>query len=178
MPPARRPRGGRTSQQSAARSPRTPPTRPQSASAAPTAGARVRRPLRAPAARPQPSTAGRIGARRRRCDSAGACDGAPNDAGKSWATRARGTGIMAAAAVASNRTKGPHAVAARTHEHTISRVFAPLEATAASGGGVGGDDDSGDNDAQALGGQRVLLHDENLHQLHGRHCFAPHSPCC
>ena len=135
MPPARRPRGGRTSQQSAARSPRTPPTRPQSASAAPTAGARVRRPLRAPAARPQPSTAGRIGARRRRCDSAGACDGAANDAGKSWATRARGTGSMAAAAVASNRSKGPHTVAARMHEHTLSRIFAPLEATTASCGG-------------------------------------------
>ena len=81
------------------------------------------------------STAGRNGARRRRCDGAGACIDAANDASQSWATRARGTGSMAAAAVASNRSKGPHTVAARMHEHTLSRIFAPLEATTASCGG-------------------------------------------
>ena len=45
MARARRPHGGRASQQRAARDPRTPPKLLQSARAAPTAGARTRRPL-------------------------------------------------------------------------------------------------------------------------------------
>ena len=85
---------------------------------------------------------------------------------------------MAAAAVASNRSKGPHTVAARMHEHTLSRIFAPLEATAASGGGVGGDNDSGDKNAQALDAQRELLRGANLRQLRSQQRCSVQSYIC
>ena len=64
------------------------------------------------------------------------------------------------------------------HEHTLSRIFAPLEATTASGGGVGGDNDSGDKNAQALDAQRELLRGANLRQLRSQQRCSVQSYIC